>query len=284
MSVALLRSPPGAEGEGEHGPPPPGWWPADLPNPFTLSPEEAVDWLENGSSFRQPEFHLLYERTPEGFKTELVEGIVYVASPLSRPHGNRHPHFSYKLTGYEMETPGVEVNDNTSVIVRSVGETQPDLSLRVRRDHGGRSTTFSVRQGEEVHSDDDGDFLATGPEFALEISKSSRALDLGPKRRDYRAGGVQEYVVADVRGRTLHWFDFAGGTDAPVAVPDDGVLRSRALPGLWLNGPALFARDGQAARATLREGLATPEHAAFVERLAAAKAAHDAATGGGGGS
>ena len=35
------------------------------------------------------EFHRLYEQTPEGFKAELIGGIVYVASPLFRRMGSR---------------------------------------------------------------------------------------------------------------------------------------------------------------------------------------------------
>lgn len=46
------------------------------------TPAEAVFLLENGASMDQPTFHELYKLTPEGFKAELIGGIVYVmASP-----------------------------------------------------------------------------------------------------------------------------------------------------------------------------------------------------------
>ena len=259
---------------------PPGWpdfWPA----PADLTPERAVAELRTGACLSQPVFHAVYERTPPGFKAELVEGVVFMASPLSRRHGTRHVKFGSILSLYEDATPGVEAADNTSVVCTGLAESQPDLYMRVRRDHGGRSRTFSQVEGVRVESDDDGDHLTTGPEFVLEVAKSSLTLDLNGKRRDYRAGGVEEYVVADIQNRRLVWFHFAAGTDAAAPVPEDGVVRSRSLPGLWLDGPALFRGDGLTARKTLDAGLATPEHAVFIERLAAAKAARDADGGGG---
>jgi hypothetical protein len=54
-----------------------------------------------------------------------------------------------------------------------------------------------------------------------------------------------------------------------VALPanEQGIIASRVFPGLWLNVPALLADDMPRVLATLQQGLATPEHAAFVERL-----------------
>ena len=257
---------------------PPGW-PDEWPPPEQISEGEAVALLETGACLSQPVFHALYERTPPGFQAELVEGVVYVASPLSRRHGGPHLKFGMILSLYEDATPGVEASDNTSVVLNGAGEPQPDLYVRVRRDHGGRSRTFSREDGVRVESDDDGDYLTTGPEFVLEIARSSFTLDFQGKRRDYLSGGVREYVIANVVTRALHWFDFGSGTDRPVPVPEDGVVRSRCLPGLWIDGPALFDRRGADARATLERGLASPEHAAFVQRLAEANALQ----GGGGG-
>jgi hypothetical protein len=54
--------------------------------------------------------------------------------------------------------------------------------------------------------------------------------------------------------------------------PDaNGIWRSHIFPGLWLNGAAMLAGDTLRVLATLQEGLATPEHKAFVEKLALAR-------------
>ena len=55
----------------------------------------------------------------------------------------------------------------------------------------------------------------------------------------------------------------------------DGVWKSRVFPGLWLDGPALVARDTAKLLATAQKGLATPAHAAFVRRLERPPAASD---------
>lgn len=44
-------------------------------------------------------------------------------------------------------------------------------------------------------------------------------------------------------------------------------MRSEVLPGLWLAVPALLAEDLVQVLAVLQLGLATTEHAKFVEQL-----------------
>ena len=45
--------------------------------------------------------------------------------------------------------------------------------------------------------------------------------------------------------------------------------RSRVFPGFWIHEEALLDQNSQLAVITLNEGLASPEHAEFAERLAA---------------
>jgi hypothetical protein len=50
--------------------------------------------------------------------------------------------------------------------------------------------------------------------------------------------------------------------------PKNGVYRSKVYPGLWLHESAIFEHHSPLFMDTLRAGLATPEHAAFVANLA----------------
>ena len=78
---------------------------------------------------------------------------------------------------------------------------------------------------------------------------------------------MQEYLVLCVEEQQLHWFHFPSRRKLK---PDrKGLWKSRIFPGLWLNAPALFACDTLRLAATIQQGLATSEHAAFVEQLAA---------------
>ena len=65
----------------------------------------------------------------------------------------------------------------------------------------------------------------------------------------------------------VRWFSLAGGEIAPIEPDADGMLRSRVFPGLHLQPTRFWAGDLAGVLDVLRSGLATPEHAAFVERL-----------------
>jgi len=47
----------------------------------------------------------------------------------------------------------------------------------------------------------------------------------------------------------------------------DGIWRSEFFPGLWLDAEALLRGDAAGVLQVLDRGLASPEHAAYVERL-----------------
>jgi Uma2 family endonuclease len=214
--------------------------------------------LHSGDRMSREEFHRLYEQTSKNFKAELIGGIVYVASPLSLTHGEPHLLLSAVLAAYVGRTPGTQASDNTTVMLGDDGEPQPDLFLRVRPDHGGQSSTT------------DDDYVLGAPELIVEVAHSSRAIDLHAKKDMYSQYGVREYVVASVREKELRWFDLAAGNElAPDAA---GIHRAGVFRGLWINGAALFANDYAQMMATLDQGLASPEHAAFVRALAARKA------------
>jgi Uma2 family endonuclease len=210
--------------------------------------------LQNGDRMTREEFHRLYEQTPEGFKAELIGGIVYVASPLYPAHGKPHMHLSAVVAAYEARTPGVDASDNTTILLGSEGEPQPDLYVRILPECGGQSATS------------DEQCVVGAPELIIEVANTSRAIDLHGKKKDYARYGVREYLVHCVTEQQLHWFDLAAGKElGPDAA---GIVRVQTFPGLWIDGPALLAHDYSRLMKTLEAGLATPEHAAFVELLA----------------
>ncbi|MBA3312580.1 MAG: Uma2 family endonuclease [Planctomycetota bacterium] len=217
-------------------------------------PEE----LRSGDRMTREEFHRVYLQTPEHFKAELIGGIVYVASPVSRHHGRPHFLLNYAMVAYSARTPGVEGLNNSTIFLDDDSEPQPDLSLRILPEHGGQSSTTP-----------DGSYVVGAPELVIEVAYSSRSVDLHAKRDDYARCGVKEYVVWMAKDDSLAWFDLAQNVERPLS--SDGIVRSIAFPGLWLDSNAI--RDDDLARLTaaLEAGLATPEHAAFVQRLADSK-------------
>src|ERR1700722_14064759 len=210
--------------------------------------------LHNGDRMTQPEFHRRYEAYPEDVKFELIGGTVYMASPLKGPHGTYHFELTIALGFYKAGTLGIEGADNMTTILGAEGEPQPDLMLRLLKECGGQSGYNEQK------------YLVGAPELVAEVAHSSKAIDMGGKRKDYLAAGVQEYIVLCIEEQELYWFHFP--SRRRLKADRNGVFKSRIFPGLWLDGPALLARDSTRLLAPVQQGLASEEHETFARKLA----------------
>jgi Uma2 family endonuclease len=215
--------------------------------------------LHNGDRMSREEFHRIYRGLPDDFEAELIGGIVYAASPLKRRHGTNHLPLGALFFAYETNTPGVESADHTTILLGVEAEPQPDLYLRILPEYGGQSRTSLD------------DFVEGPPELIAEIAFSSKSIDLHGKRADYARYGVQEYLVLTLLDNQLRWFDLKA--EKELAADADGIMRMRSFPGLWVHVEALLAKDHARLMAVLQSGLATPEHAKFVERLRSTRSA-----------
>jgi hypothetical protein len=208
----------------------------------TMPPK--VPRLRNGDHLNADEFLRRYEAMP-GVKAQLIRGIVYITSPLAEEdvcmasplraehHGDPHADLVTWLGVYKNATPGVRPSVAATVRLAEQSVPEPDVSMRIVR--GGRTRVD---------------------------------IDRNAKLEDYRANGIQEYIIWRVEDGEIDWFRLAGDQYVPIT-PDGGVLKSVVFPGLWLDAAALLHGDTGRVEAVLRQGLATPEHAAFVASLAA---------------
>jgi hypothetical protein len=78
-------------------------------------------------------------------------------------------------------------------------------------------------------------------------------------------------VVRALEPDEIFWFRRRGKALVERPLGEDGLYRSVTFPGLWLDPQALIRGDGRRLRAVVDLGCATPEHAEFVARLAAAR-------------
>lgn len=212
--------------------------------------------LMAGDRLTRAEFERRYRRQPDIKKAELIEGVVYMPSPVTfGRHANPH-HSLVTWTGaYVAVTPGVSGGDNATVRLDNHNEVQPDILLRLDSAAGGRS-----------HIDGD-DFIAGAPELIVEIAATSANYDMHDKKHVYARNGVAEYLVALTHEQQVHWFVLREGEFVALAPGEDGVLRSEVFPGLWLDAAALWRQDLAALLAVLQKGLASEAHAAFIEQL-----------------
>ena len=217
--------------------------------------------LENGDRLSRAEFERRYTARPDLKKAELIEGVVYMPSPV-RAAGHAEPHAAVLgwLVTYCASTPGVRAADNATVRLDLDNEPQPDALLRIVAAAGGRTIMTAD------------DYIDGAPELVVEVAASSAAIDLHDKLRAYRRNGVQEYLVWRVLERQIDWFVLSDGEYRPLAATAGGMLESRVFPGLRLAVDALLHGDIAGVLAELRKGLSIPAHAEFVEHLRAAEA------------
>ncbi len=230
--------------------------PSGTPGPAPPHPSETgAPTLENGDRLTRCEFERRYTMRPDLKKAQLIEGIVYMPSPVSFVHAEAHSAINGLLSLYAASTAGVRVADNATVRLDLENEPQPDVLLCIDAPAGGRSR---VSDG----------YLEGAPELVVEVSVSSASIDLHDKLRAYRRNGVQEYVVWRTRDRRIDWFELADGDYRLLPADDAGVVRSRVFPGLRIACRALLAGDLAAALAELQKGLDSAEHRRFIARLA----------------
>jgi Uma2 family endonuclease len=219
--------------------------------------ERSTPPLVDGEQLSRDEFLRRWEAMPHLKRAELLEGVVYMPSPQSRPHGRIEGRITTWLGVYAGSTPGCDMECEATWLMQK-DVTQPDGALWILPEFGGKST-------------EEGKYGAGPAEFLVEASLSSKSRDLGPKQKVYQRIGVEEYLVLLVKEREVRWHRLVSGLYRILSPGEDGVTRSLVFPGLWLNAQALFAGDIAKMLATLHEGLDSKEHAEFVKRLARKK-------------
>jgi hypothetical protein len=217
--------------------------------------------LQHGERLTRDEFERRYAAMPHIKKAELIEGVVYMPSPVSFGHGGPHRRLITWLGIYCDHTPGTESGIDTTVRLDLNNEPQPDGVLFIDPKCGGQAII------------DKDDYIENAPELAAEVSVSSVSVDTNVKLHAYRRSRVLEYIVWRVPDKQVDWFQLVGGKYERLVPDAAGVLKSTVFPGLWLAVPAMLAGDMPKVHDVLHRGLASPEHAAFVAKLQAAKSA-----------
>lgn len=197
--------------------------------------------LESGDHLTREEFHRRYSARPDIKKAELIEGVVYVSSPVRvELHGEPHGFVILWLGSYAVRVPGLRLMDNSTVFLDDRVEVQPDAFLW-RPVPGGASMNAAG-------------YIEGAPPFVVEVAARSASYDLHTKKEAYRRNGVAEYVVWRVLDRAIDWFHLVDGGYVPVLPDADGVIESAQFPGLRLHLPSMLAGD----LATVVARLGTP--------------------------
>jgi Uma2 family endonuclease len=162
--------------------------------PLESGDSASADWSVRLS---RAEFERRYAAMPDLKKAELIEGVVYMGSPVHAIHSQPHANIITWLGIYSAVTPGISCHDNPTVRLDSDNELQPDALLRLEK--GGNSSIS-----------DDG-CIKVAPELVVEIAASSASHDLHDKLPTYRRNDLQEYIVWRTYDRQIDWFYLEAG-------------------------------------------------------------------------
>jgi Uma2 family endonuclease len=219
-------------------------------------PTARVPRLEQGDRLTPAEFMRRYEAMPDVKKAELIEGVVYMPSPVRFDvHGEPYANFLAWLGTYAAGTPGVKPGGNATLKLDNDNIPQPDALLMIASELGGQANI------------DEGGYVQGAPELVAEVSSSTVSIDLNDKLRVYRRNGVREYVAWRVIERGIDWFVLRDGEYVQLSPAADGIARSEIFHGLWLDVSAMLEGKLDRVLEVLHQGLETPEHRQFVEQL-----------------
>lgn len=226
------------------------------PDTRPIGPKEArVPPLRAGDRLTRVEFDRRYDAMPEIKQAELIEGVVHLDSWTgSVEHAEACFDLIAWLGPYRAHTPAAQGAASAHVRLDWDNEPQPDACLSILSDCGGQARIV------------DG-YMVGSPELIAEISASSASYDLHDKLNAYRRNGVREYVVWRVWDEAIDWFVLREGRYDRLELTPEGLYKSEVFPGSWLDPAALIAGEMPRVLAVLQQGLATPEHAAFLEKL-----------------
>jgi len=186
--------------------------------------------LESGDRLTRAEFHRYFCDRPDIKKAELVEGVVYVASPVRFDlHAEQHGNLVTWLGMYKTGTSGLRMGADATVILDDASQLQPDAFLW-RDEPGGPRLT-------------DDHYLEGAPQLVVEIAANSASYDLHDKMDAYQRNGVREYVVWRVLDEAIDWFRLSDGGFVRVDADKRGIIESKAFPGLRLHVPKMLAGD-----------------------------------------
>jgi Uma2 family endonuclease len=194
-----------------------------------------------------------YRLVPDGQKADLIDGVIYMASPDSIRSNDLTAFVTVLLRSYNAARKMGGRVYVTRVAFRLAPRRAPEPDVAYVRP-------------ERIHLVGAND-VKGAPDIAVEIvSRESQSRDYGQKKRIYQKAGVTEYWIIDPLKVRYVFLRLEGGKYQPVALENGRIFRSQVLGGFWLDVDWLRAdplpNDFECLQAILREraGPRAPRH------------------------
>ncbi len=187
-----------------------------------------------------PEF---LELVREDQKADLLDGVIYMASPENTDHNDMVSWLGAILRQFVEERHLGRVTINRVAFRLSPKNApEPDLGF-VRADRAA-----IIKSG----------YVDGPPDVAVEfVSPDSAERDYELKREAYEAAGVREYWLIDADEGRAKFFRLESGAFMEIPTEDQG-YHSLAIPGFWMDMRWLWQRPLPNSRAIVERLLAHP--------------------------
>lgn len=159
---------------------------------------------------------------PDGQKADLIDGVIYMASPDMRRSDKITKFVDHLLGGFvdARQTGGEVFGSRFAFKITEIRAPEPDVAY-VRPDR--------LHLVEER-------CMNGGPDIAVEVvARDSRTRDYGEKRQLYQDAGVTEYWIIDPIQERVEFLRLSDAGYSITRLEDNRIYRSEALPGFWLN-------------------------------------------------
>jgi Uma2 family endonuclease len=159
---------------------------------------------------------------PDGQKADLIDGVIYVASPDSKRANEINSLLDSLLRMYvSAKQLGQVYISRFAFQLSEITAPEPDLA------YVSPERMQLVRDGR----------MDGGPDIAVEIvTRDSRDRDYIEKRRKYEGAGVGEYWIIDTIQRRAEFLRLGeDGRYSLARLEENRIFRSRVIPGFWLN-------------------------------------------------
>jgi Uma2 family endonuclease len=167
------------------------------------------------------------ERIPEGLKADLIEGVIYVASPDNIEHYgiNSWLHTVLNLIILRRKLKGRLFGFKIAFRLNVRNGPEPDLAY------------VSPLNLHRIHKT----YIDGPPNAAFEIvSPDSIERDYRKKRKQYQRAGVEEYWIIDPLLRRVRCLRLGKDKKYHAVRPRNGRMESEVIPGFWLKASWLW--------------------------------------------
>ena len=164
---------------------------------------------------------------PDGQKADLIDGVIYMASPDSKRNDKLGGFIKFLVQGYAVVRGLGEVfGSRFAFELNQTRAPEPDIAFvsKARLHLVGETR------------------MKGAPDIAVEIvARESRTRDYLEKKNLYETAGVLEYWIIDPLQRRAEFYRLIDGRFDLVPLEQNRIFRSEVLEGFWLDVEWLFA-------------------------------------------